>query len=187
MFDKCEYIISATTKNQYPNKDNLKEYAFMGRSNVGKSSLINAITNRKLLAYTSSKPGKTQTINFFLIDERFYLVDVPGYGYASKAINTRLDFGSYIEEYLKDNPNLKYVFLLVDTKVGPTKDDILMYDYLKFLNVNTIIIATKADKVGSTLLFRHLKTIKEKLNTKMVFPTSVANKTGINDIIELID
>jgi GTP-binding protein len=187
MFDKCEYVISATSKKQYPNKNNLPEYVFMGRSNVGKSSLINAITKRTLLAYTSSKPGKTQTINFYLIDDRFYLVDVPGYGYASTGVSSRLDFGSYIEEYLQENHNLKYVFLLIDTKVGPTKDDLLMYEYLQYLNINVVIVATKADKVGSTLLYRHLKMIKEKLKTDKVIPTSSVTKKGIDEITALID
>lgn len=187
MFEKCEYIISATSKKQYPNNNNLPEYAFLGRSNVGKSSLINAITRRKLLAHTSSKPGKTQTINFYLIDDSFYFVDVPGYGYASKGIETRIAFGTYIEEYLKDNPNLKYIFLLIDTKVGPTKDDLLMYEYLSYVKVPTIIVATKSDKIGTTLLMRHIKNIKEKLNTDKVITTSAEKKKGIEEIINLLD
>ena len=187
MFEKCEYIISAVSKKQFPNKNSMNEYVFLGRSNVGKSSLINAITNRKLLARTSSKPGKTQAINFFLIDESFYLVDVPGYGYAKTGVEARLNFGSYIEEYLEHNPNLKIAFLLVDTKVGPTNDDVLMNEYLKHLNIRTVILATKSDKVGVTHLFRHLKVIKEKLNTQDVIPTSSEKKKGIAEIHSLID
>lgn len=187
MFEKCQYIISAVAKEQFPNKKGLNEYVFLGRSNVGKSSLINAITNRKLLAYTSSKPGKTQTINFYLIDDQFYLVDVPGYGYASRSINQRVEFGKYIEDYLTNNPNLKHAFLLVDTKVGPTKDDILMFDYLQYLNIPTIIVTTKADKIGSTHLHRHLKDIKTKLGGyDRIIDTSSVKKTGINKIIELL-
>ena len=135
MFKKCEYVISAVKKEQYPNRNNLPEFVFLGRSNVGKSSFINAFTERKMLAKTSSKPGKTRTMNFFLIDDEFYLVDAPGYGYANKSYGTRLDFGDYIEEYLRDNLNLKACFLLVDTKVGPTKDDVLMYDYSSSLGI----------------------------------------------------
>lgn len=187
MFNKCEYIISAVAKDQFPNNDGLNEFVFLGRSNVGKSSLINAITNRKLLAYTSSKPGKTQTLNFYLIDESFYLIDVPGYGYANKSYGDRLNFGKYMEDYLTENPNLKYAFLLVDTKVGPTADDLLMFDYLTHLNVNTIIITTKADKIGSTLVYRHLKAIKEKLNGfDNIIVTSSTKKTGIDKIVSLL-
>lgn len=187
MFEKCEYIISAVSKKQFPNKEGLNEYVFLGRSNVGKSSLINAITNRKLLAYTSGKPGKTQAINFYLIDESFYLVDVPGYGYASRSFSQRQDFGKYIEEYLHDNWNLKMAFLLIDTKVGPTKDDVLMFNYLKYYHINTFIIATKADKIGTTLLAKHIKKIKDKLDYNNIIVTSSSKKTGINKIIELID
>ncbi len=187
MFDKCEYIISAVSKKQYPNKNGLNEYVFLGRSNVGKSSLINAITNRKLLARTSSKPGKTQTINFYQIDDRFYFVDVPGYGYAKTNFETRANFGSYIEEYLSNNPNLKIAFLLVDTKVGPTKDDILMHDYLRYLNIRTIILSTKSDKLGITHLPRQVKLIKEKLNTNDLILTSAEKKNGLEEVIALID
>lgn len=165
MFDSCEYIISAVKKIQYPNKDNLPEFVFLGRSNVGKSSLINAITNRKMLAKTSSKPGKTRTMNFFFIDKKFYLVDAPGYGYASRTYGERQDYGTYIEEYLFDNPNMKVAFLLVDTLVGPTNDDVLMYEFLKYHNINTKIIATKSDKVASNnKLPERKKNIYTKLN-----------------------
>ncbi len=187
-YKNCEYIISAVKKSQYPNKNNLPEFVFLGRSNVGKSSFINALTNRKMLAKTSSKPGKTQTMNFFLIDEKFYLVDAPGYGYASKSYGTRMDFGDYIEEYIHNNPNLKICFLLVDTKIGPTKDDILMYEYLIYHNLNVIIIATKSDKVGTTLLLKHKKIIKEKLNidNNKILLTSSLEKKGFDEIEKLI-
>lgn len=186
MFNKCEYVISAVSKKQFPNNNNLNEYVFLGRSNVGKSSLINAITNRKILARTSSKPGKTRALNFFIIDDKFYLVDVPGYGYASTGINQRLDFGGYLEEYLTDNPNIKAAFLLVDTKVGPTKDDILMFEYLKFLKINIVILTTKADKIGTTHLHRHLKEITKKLNTTNIIPTSSETKLNIDKIHEIL-
>ena len=126
MFETCEYVISAVNKSQYPNKDYLPEFVFLGRSNVGKSSLINALTKRKMLAKTSSKPGKTRTMNFFLIDKMFYLIDAPGYGYDSRTYGERQDYGKYIEECLFENENLKVTFLLIDTLVGPTNDDLLM-------------------------------------------------------------
>ncbi len=188
MFNKCEFIISAVSKAQFPNKRNLPEYVFLGRSNVGKSSLINGITKRNLLAHTSSKPGKTQTINFFLIDEAFYLVDVPGYGYAIQSMEKRQNFGKYIEDYLKNNPNLKLAFLLVDTKVGPTADDLLMYDYLKYLGIKIKVVTTKADKVGKTLLFRHLKKIREKMQLEEaeLIITSTQTKIGLDILRKLL-
>jgi len=189
IYKNCQYIVSAVKKSQYPNTNNLPEFVFLGRSNVGKSSFINALTSRKMLAKTSSKPGKTQTMNFFLIDEKFYLIDAPGYGYANKSYGTRMDFGNYIEEYIHDNKNLKVCFLLVDTKVGPTKDDVLMYEYLVYHNLNVAVIATKSDKVGTTLIMKHKKQIKEKLNIEndKIFLTSSLNKKGFEQIVDLIE
>lgn len=164
MFKDAKYIISATNKTHYPNKQNLKEYVILGRSNVGKSSFINALTNRKNLAKISQKPGKTITINFYLIDNSFYLVDVPGYGYAMRSVEERLRYGKYIEEYLHRNPNLQRAFLLVDARHSPTEDDCLMYNYLKYLQIPTTIIGTKSDKIGKTKLISHEKEIRNKLN-----------------------
>jgi len=188
MFDKCEYIISAVNKKQFPNHNQLPEFVFLGRSNVGKSSFINALTNRKMLARTSSKPGKTQTINFFLIDEAFYLVDVPGYGYASRSRDDRLRYGEYIEAYLINNPNLKIAFLLVDTKVGPTNDDILMMNYLKHLALNIIVIGTKADKIGKTMLSKQKALIRNSLlvDDNTIILTSATTKQGFDQVITLI-
>ncbi|MGD9887214.1 MAG: ribosome biogenesis GTP-binding protein YihA/YsxC [Bacilli bacterium] len=188
MFSSCEYIISAVSKEQNPNHTQFPEYVFLGRSNVGKSSFINALTNQKKLAYTSQTPGKTKTMNFFLIDKKFYLVDAPGYGYVKKGRANMATFGSFIDQYLIDNRNLKLVFLLVDTKVGPTEDDILMADYLRYLTINFVIIATKSDKIGSTLLSRHLKNICEKLNIseKALIVTSSQRKMGFDRIYELL-
>lgn len=188
MFHDSKYIISAVDKAQFPNKDGLPEFVFLGRSNVGKSSFINSLVNRKALAYTSSKPGKTIALNFYLIDDKYYFVDVPGYGYASRSHTQREEFGTYIEKYLHNNQNLKVVFLLVDTKVGPTSDDILMYEYLKYLNLNIKVIATKSDKVGSTKLLSHKKMILDKLkitNDDLIV-TSTLKKQGIIDCINLI-
>jgi len=188
MFDKCEYIISAVNKKQFPNHNQLPEFVFLGRSNVGKGSFINALTNRKMLARTSSKPGKTQTINFFLIDEAFYLVDVPGYGYASRSRDDRLRYGEYIEAYLINNPNLKIAFLLVDTKVGPTNDDILMMNYLKYLALNIIVIGTKADKIGKTMLSKQKALIRNSLlvDDNTIILTSATTKQGFDQVITLI-
>lgn len=189
MFRKTEFITSAVSKEQYPNKSGLPEFAFLGRSNVGKSSLINAIAGRKMLAHTSSKPGKTRAVNFYLIDDAFYLVDLPGYGYAGTGIEKRLTYGGYIEEYLKGSLNLRRVFLLIDTKVGATEDDVLMLDFLRHFNIPTFVIATKADKVGKTLLYRHLKAIREKLKLGEggILPTSAETQYGIEELRNLLN
>ena len=187
MFKKSEYIISTSKLSQSPNKDNLSEFIFLGRSNVGKSSLINGLTGRKLLAKTSSKPGKTIALNYYLIDGAFYFVDAPGYGYAARSIDKRIDFGESLEEYLTKNNNLKMVFLLVDTKVGPTKDDLLMVDYLKYLNVNFIIVSTKSDKIGTTLVARAVKEIKQKINDVRIVVTSSTTKKGLDELEAIIN
>ena len=185
MFNKCEFVSSITNIMQSPNTNNLPEFVFLGRSNVGKSSIINAITNRKLLARTSSKPGKTITINYFNIDDSFYLVDVPGYGYASRSYDQRSSFGKSIEDYLNNSSNLKIAFLLIDSKVGPTNDDILMYDYMLHLNLNVIIISTKVDKIPTTLRFKAIKNIKDKFSTNVIV-TSAEKRLGIEEIINEI-
>ena len=189
MFNKCDYIISTTSRKQSPNVNNLPEFIFLGRSNVGKSSFINAITNRKMLARTSSKPGKTLTINYFSIDDKFYLCDAPGYGYASRSYGTRIDLGAAIEDYLVGNSNLKVVFLLIDTFVGPTKDDLLMYNYLMHYKLNVKIIATKSDKVGRSKVLQYKKAIYSKLecDPNNVILTSSQEKTGINDVVKIIE
>lgn len=188
MFESCEYVISAVSKKQYPNKTNMPEFLILGRSNVGKSSLINALTKRKMLAKTSSKPGKTRTMNFFLIDNKFYIIDAPGYGYASKSYGERQDYGKYIEECLFENENLKLTFLLIDSLVGPTKDDILMYEYLKYHNINIKIICTKVDKVRTTKLHERKKNIFTTLNCdlKDLIFTSSEKKIGFDKIEELL-
>ncbi len=156
------FEISATKPEHYP-ETTKEEIVFLGRSNVGKSTFINSFTNKKKLAYTSSTPGKTQVINFFLINNAFYLVDVPGYGYARVSKKQRESFGKMIERYLTVRESLKMAVLLVDFKVGPTEDDILMYDYLDYHNIKTLIIATKKDKVKSSLQSKHKKNILKKL------------------------
>ena len=188
LFNKCEYVISTTKRSQSPNIENKPEFVFLGRSNVGKSSFINALTGRKNLAKTSSKPGKTRLMNYFNIDDLFYLVDAPGYGYASRSYGSRLDFGDYIEDYLNNNPNLKITFLLIDTLVGPTKDDILMFEYLKYHKLNVKIIGTKMYKVGKSKVLSYKKVIKEKLNinNEDIFLTSSNDKKGFDEINSLM-
>ena len=134
-----------TNKNQYP-KDTKPEFLLLGRSNVGKSSFINTIVNRKNYAKTSSTPGKTKTLNFYLINDEFYLVDAPGYGFAKVSEKEKIRFGKMIEEYINSRKNFKAVFLLIDFRHLPTEDDKLMYDYLKYYNLDVILVATK-DKV----------------------------------------
>lgn len=141
-----ELKISAVRTSQYPD-DNMPEFLLLGRSNVGKSSFINTLINRKNFARTSSRPGKTQTLNFYQVNNAFYLVDVPGYGYAMTSKKTQEKFGKMIEEYLANRENLKHIFMLVDFRHKPTKDDLLMYNYLKYFNLPVTIVATKVDKV----------------------------------------
>lgn len=188
MFNTSEYVISAVSNKQFPNKNNFPEFVFLGRSNVGKSSFINSLVNKKNLARTSSKPGKTIALNFYIINDNMYFVDVPGYGYAVRSKAQRDDFGKYIENYLYNNQNLKVAFLLVDTKVGPTSDDIIMYDFLKHLNLNVKVIATKSDKVGNTKLRSHRNDIIKKLNISEndLFITSTQKYTGIEEIRRFI-
>lgn len=145
--------MSAVRRSQYPT-DLKPEFLLVGRSNVGKSSFINTIINRKNYAHTSSTPGKTQTINFYLVNECFYLVDAPGYGFASVSQSKKKKFGLMMEDYLTARPNLKQVFMLIDFRHKPSNDDILMYDYLKHYNIPVTIVATKADKVS---LVQHQK------------------------------
>ena len=180
--------IIATRISQYPT-DNFDEFLLVGRSNVGKSSIINTLIERKNFARTSSKPGKTQTLNFYLINNSFYLVDVPGYGYASVSKDRQKKFGIMIEEYIKTRHNLRKVFLLIDYRHKPTEDDVIMYDYLKYYNLDVTIIATKYDKISKNGRIKQDKLIKEtlKLNEEDNFiPFSTITKKGRNEVLELI-
>ena len=141
--------ISAVRRSQYPT-GNLPEFLLVGRSNVGKSSFINTIINRKNYARTSATPGKTQTINFYLVNEEFYLVDAPGYGYATLSKKNQKKFGLMMEDYLTSRENLKQVFMLIDFRHKLSKDDIMMFNYLKHYQIPVTIVATKIDKVGVT-------------------------------------
>lgn len=157
------YAVSAVREDQYP-KDNLPEIALAGRSNVGKSSLINTLLKRKNLARTSSQPGKTQTLNFYKVNEKLYLVDVPGYGYAKVSQKKRQEFGEMIQDYLETRPNLKGLIILVDSRHEPTKDDIAMYDYAQYLNIPILVVCTKMDKIKKSQTNKVMSGLKKKLN-----------------------
>jgi GTP-binding protein len=158
-----DIVISAVKPDQYPPED-LPEFALAGRSNVGKSSFINKMLNRKGLARISSKPGKTQTLNFYLINEILHFVDVPGYGYAKVSKKEREAWGKMIETYLTSREQLRAVLLIVDLRHPPTNDDVMMYNFLKHYDIPCIVIATKADKIPKGKWQKHLKVTKETLD-----------------------
>ncbi|CUU46661.1 MULTISPECIES: ribosome biogenesis GTP-binding protein YihA/YsxC [Clostridium] len=183
---KSDFITSAVKKNQYP-IDNRVEVAFVGRSNVGKSSLINSLTNRKKLAKVSQTPGKTRLVNFFLINDDFYLVDLPGYGYAKVSKAEKDSWGKTVEMYLTGREQLKRVVLLVDSRHKPTGDDIMMHEWIKHFGYDVIVVATKSDKLTRNELKKNEKVIKEtlKLNPddKLYFFSSL-NKDGKDELID---
>ena len=183
-----ELIISAVRESQYPT-DRLKEFLLVGRSNVGKSSFINTIINRKNFARTSATPGKTQTLNFYKVNDEFYLVDAPGYGFAKVRNSLKQKFGLIMESYLKSRDNLQMVFLLIDFRHKPTNDDIMMYDYLKFYNIPVTIVCTKVDKVSKNNHTKNKQIIMKELNIQneqdLIIFSSVT-KTGKNEIYDEI-
>ena len=186
--DSVSEPLIAIRISQYP-EDQKCEFLLLGRSNVGKSSFINTLIERKNFARTSSKPGKTQTLNFYLVNNNFYLVDVPGYGYASVSKDVQKKFGIMIEEYLKTRENLKHVFLLVDYRHKPTEDDILMYNFLKYYNLNITVIATKYDKITKNGRIKQDKLIKDALKleeNENFVPWSTITKKGRNEVLEII-
>ncbi|MBR4830734.1 MAG: YihA family ribosome biogenesis GTP-binding protein [Bacilli bacterium] len=155
--------IVAVRQSQYPD-DKKPEFLLVGRSNVGKSSFINSIVERKDIARVSSNPGKTQTLNFYSINNDFYIVDVPGYGYANVSKEMQQKFGLMIEEYLANRDNLERVYMLVDFRIKPTNDDMLMYNFLKYHNLPVTIVMTKVDKVSRNDRDKNLNLIKNTLN-----------------------
>ena len=184
-----EEPIVAVRISQYP-EDKKPEFLILGRSNVGKSSFINTIINRKNLARTSSKPGKTQTLNFYLVNKEFYIVDVPGYGYAATNKKQIEKFGIMIEEYLKKRVNLKHIFLLIDYRHKPTEDDILMYKFLKYYNLPVTIVCTKYDKVNRSLREKQDDLIKKTLEPALgdeIINFSSVTKIGKERIYEIIE
>ena len=187
--DSVEEPIIAIRISQYPT-DNNNEFLLLGRSNVGKSSFINTLIERKNFARTSSKPGKTQTLNFYKINNKFYLVDVPGYGYASVSKETQKKFGLMIEEYLKNRDNLRHVFMLIDYRHKPTEDDCLMYEFLKYYNLDITIVATKYDKISKNNRIKQDKLIKDtlKLGDADDFITfSTVTKKGKSEILNILE
>ncbi|PAE24102.1 MULTISPECIES: ribosome biogenesis GTP-binding protein YihA/YsxC [Bacillaceae] len=158
-----EIVISAVKPDQYP-ESHLPEFALAGRSNVGKSSFINKMLNRRGLARISSKPGKTQTLNFYLINEILHFVDVPGYGYAKVSKKEREAWGKMIETYLTNREQLKAVVLIVDLRHPPSSDDVMMYNFLKHYEIPCVVIATKADKIPKSKWQKHMKITKETLD-----------------------
>lgn len=187
--DSVELEKIAVRQSQYP-EEVLPEFLLVGRSNVGKSSFINTIVMRKNFAHTSSKPGKTQTLNFYLVNKAFYLVDVPGYGYANTGKEKSKKMGLMIEEYLKSRGNLSSVFLLIDYRHKPTEDDVLMYEFLAYYHIRTIIIATKYDKVNTSDRAKQDKLIRETLklkDTDIVIPFSSFTKKGRDEVYHVIE
>lgn len=166
------------------------EFAFAGKSNVGKSSLINGLMNRKSLARTSAQPGKTQTINFYNINDRMYFVDLPGYGYAKVSESEKAKWGKMIENYLHKSRKLKAVFLLIDIRHEPSGNDKMMYDWILHQGFEPVIIATKLDKINRSQVQKHIKMIKEGLKVvknTIVIPYSAQTKQGREEIYELLD
>lgn len=161
--NSVEMVMSAVDQKQYP-KDNLPEFALSGRSNVGKSSLINAVLNRKNIARTSSSPGKTQTLNFYFINDQFYFVDVPGYGYAKVSKKQREQFGVIIETYLTTRENLRGMILLVDSRHEPTADDVTMFEYAQYIGKPILVVATKIDKIKPSQYNKVEKQIRSKID-----------------------
>lgn len=177
---KAEFITSAVKPAQYPT-DNLPEVLLVGRSNVGKSSLINRLINRKRLARTSSTPGKTQTINFYRINDAFYFVDVPGYGFAKVAKALRDSWDQMMQNYFASRPNIRLIIQLLDLRHKPSAEDIKMYHFCIYNSRPLMIVATKADKISRGAQFRHLEVIRQTLvvpEMVPIIPFSAANGTG---------
>ena len=171
-------------------KNDLPEIAFLGKSNVGKSSLINTLMQRKSLARTSQAPGKTQTINYYKVNDSLYFVDLPGYGYAKVSQELRQKWGKMIERYITSSPTLKLICLLVDIRHEPTENDRLMYEWLKYHGYKVLLILTKADKLKRSVLNKHIKMIEKALKVAdedMIVAFSSETKQGREEVYEIID
>lgn len=182
-----ETVIGVTSKVP---QNSMPEIAFAGKSNVGKSSLINALMNRKSLARTSAQPGKTQTINFYNINDELYFVDLPGYGYAKVGREEKEKWGKMVERYLRQSKVLKAVFLLTDIRHDPSANDKLMYEWICSNGFEPVIIATKLDKIKRSQVQKHVKAVREGLGLKkdtIVVPFSAQSKQGRDEIYEIID
>ena len=182
-----ETVIGVTSKLP---ENHLPEFAFSGKSNVGKSSLINALMNRKAYARTSSQPGKTQTINFYNINDALYYVDLPGYGYAKVALEAKEKWGKMIERYLRQSPMLKMVFLLVDIRHEPSANDKSMYDWIVYNGYHPVIIATRLDKINRSQIQKQVKLLRQGLGMDkdgILIPFSAETKQGREKIWDLIE
>lgn len=187
--NRSELEAVAVKPAQYP-PDDLPEIAFAGRSNVGKSSLLNLITGRKALARVSGSPGKTRTINFYRCNDRFRIVDLPGYGYAKVSKSESTKWGSMMESYLEGRENLIKVVQLVDIRHRPSEQDIQMYEYLKYYDLDGIVVATKADKIGKNELKKALAVIEESFGMDeddLIIPVSSLKRTGDDELLDTID
>ena len=182
------FEISAVSKKQYP-KGNLPEIVLVGKSNVGKSSFVNTMTNRKSLARTSNVPGKTRQINFYNIDEKFYFVDLPGFGYSKMSKEEKVISGNYIEKYLEEGQNVSLIILLLDIRHKPTQDDMLMYDYILRSNLPFIVLTNKADKIAITKVDAEVERIKEILGISYstILPFSSERKIYIDNVWKEIE
>lgn len=185
---KAEFVISAVKKAQYP-EDGRPEIAFVGRSNVGKSTLINTLTNRRKLVKVSSTPGKTRLINFFLINDNMYFVDLPGYGYAKVSKKEKENWGYIMEQYLVERDQLKKIVLLVDSRHKPTSDDINMYNWIKHYNYEVLVVGTKLDKLKRNDINKNKKIIRDTLKMDKddnILLISSLNKEGKEEVLEQI-
>jgi GTP-binding protein len=186
---KAELVAVAVKKNQYP-EDNKREIAFAGRSNVGKSSLLNLLVNRKNLARVSGSPGKTRTINFYEINDEFRIVDLPGYGYAKVSKSVTENWGDMIEAYLKDRQGLVKVVQLVDVRHAPSAQDVQMYEWLKHYGFDGVVVATKSDKISRNEMTKNISEIRKTLGLSpedKVIPVSSLKRTGYDKLMEELD
>ena len=184
--NKSDLETVAVKPSQYPAPD-LREIAFAGRSNVGKSSLLNLLTGRRKLARVSGSPGKTRTINFYIINDAFRIVDLPGYGYAKVAKSVSAGWGEMMERYLQNRENLVKVVQLVDIRHAPSKQDVEMYEYLRHYGLDELVVATKADKISRNQMAKQMKLIKQTLGLSsedVVIPVSALKKTGYQELLD---
>lgn len=184
--NKSDLETVAVKPSQYPAPD-LREIAFAGRSNVGKSSLLNLLTGRRKLARVSGSPGKTRTINFYIINDAFRIVDLPGYGYAKVAKSVSAGWGEMMERYLQNRENLVKVMQLVDIRHAPSKQDVEMYEYLRHYGLDGLVVATKADKISRNQMAKQMKLIKQTLGLSsedVVIPVSALKKTGYQELLD---
>ena len=187
--NRSEIETVAVKPSQYPAADK-PEIAFAGRSNVGKSSLLNLLTGRKYLARVSGSPGKTRTINFYLINDEFRIVDLPGYGYARVSKSESRSWGEMMESYLEKRPNLVKVIQLVDIRHKPSAQDVQMYDYLKYYGLDGVVVATKADKISNNEKQKNLKVIRETLGMSkddIIVPVSALKRTGQDKLLDVME